>query len=109
MFEGRDGRVCDAWSLQTSNCLLLRFVCCLSCLLNIQLGRGSVFVVKGFEVGGGGCYNDRIEASFQGSFRQQASCDCILYHRLDARFGCYECSEVCWSRDVSPSPATNSG
>ena len=82
-----------------SNCLLPSFVSCRSCLLNVQLCRGSIFVIKGAEVGGG-CFNDRGQGEFLGGFRQKASCDCIL-HRLDARFGCYECSQVCGSRDVA--------
>ena len=32
------------------DCVLPRFVCCLGHFLNVQLGRGSVFVIKGFEV-----------------------------------------------------------
>ena len=54
MFEGCDGRVCDAWSLQSSICLLPSFVCCLSRLLNIKLCSGLIFVIKGAETGGGG-------------------------------------------------------
>ena len=49
MFEGCDGRVCRAWSLQPPNCLLPSFVCFLSRLLNIQLCRGLIFVIKGAE------------------------------------------------------------
>ena len=37
-----------------TDCLLPRFICCLGRLLNVQHGRDSVFVMKGFEVGGGG-------------------------------------------------------
>ena len=77
-------------------------------LLNEQLGRGSVFVIKGFEVGGGGCFNDHIEASFQGPFHQKASGGCVLCHRLEARSGCCECSQVCRSRHVSRSFVSNS-
>ena len=54
MFQGCDGRVCDVWSLQSSNCLLPSFVCCLSRLLNIQLCRGLFIVVKGAEKCGSG-------------------------------------------------------
>ena len=46
MFEGCDGRVCDAWSLQSSNCSLPSFVCCLSCLLNMQLRRCLLITFK---------------------------------------------------------------
>ena len=42
-------------------------------------------------------------------FRQKASCDCILYQRLNARHGCCETSQVCWSRDVSRSFVPDSG
>ena len=63
MFEGCDGRVCDAWSLQSSNCLLPSFVCCLSCLQNIQLCRGLTFVIKGAETSGGGCFDDCRKAN----------------------------------------------
>ena len=53
MFQGRDGRVCD----------LPSFVRCLSRLLNMQLRRGLVFVIKGgAEIGGGGCFDDRGKA-----------------------------------------------
>ena len=34
---------------------------------------------------------------------------CILDHRLDARFGCNGCSQVCRSRDVSRSFVPDSG
>ena len=44
MFEGCDGRVCDVWSLHSSNCLLPSSVCCLSRLLNILLCRGLIFI-----------------------------------------------------------------
>ena len=63
----------------------------------MQPGRSSVFAIEGFEVGGGGCFDDSGKASFRGLCRQKASCDCILYHRLDARFGCHECSQVSYS------------
>ena len=42
MFEGCDGRVGDARSLQSSTCVLPNFVCCLSCLLDIQLCRSLI-------------------------------------------------------------------
>ena len=91
MFQGCDGRVCDAWSLQSSNCLLPSFVCCLSRLLNIQLRRGLIFIIKGAEVNGGGCFNNRGRASLQGLLWQKASPDCVLDHRLDARLGELPC------------------
>ena len=59
-------------------------------------------MVQGAEAGGGGCFNDRGKASLQGVFRQKASCDCILYQRLNAQLGCCESSRVCRSRDVVP-------
>ena len=93
MFEGCEGSVCDAWSLQSSCCLLPSFVCCLSRLLNIELCRGLIFINKGAEVGGGGCFDDRNKASQY----------CVLEHCLDARLGCCEGAQVCWSRDVSRS------
>ena len=40
-----------------------KLVCCLSCLLNIQFGL--IFVIKGAEVGGGGCFDDREKAGLQ--------------------------------------------
>ena len=73
------------------------------------IGKRAVFVVKRVKVGGGGCCNDRIEASFQGVLQQQASSDCVVNHRLDARFGCHEGPHVCWSRDVSRSFVSDSG
>ena len=63
MFEGFDGRVCDVWSLQSSNCLLPSFVCFLSRLLNIQLRRVFIYIINGAEIGGGGCFDDRGKAS----------------------------------------------
>ena len=51
---------CHVRSLQSSTCLLPTFVCCL------QLCRGSVFVIEGVEVGGGGSFDDRGKASLQG-------------------------------------------
>ena len=42
---------------------------------------------QGRRVGGGGCFNDRGKASFQGVFRQKASQDCVLDHWLGARLG----------------------
>ena len=51
--------------------------------LNVELGRSLVFAIEGFEVGGGGCLNDSGKASFQ-----EASHNCILHRRLDARFAC---------------------
>ena len=66
MFEGCDGRFVTFGPLQSSNCLLPSFVCCLSRLLNIQLCRGLIFIIKGAEVGGGGCFDDRGMASLQG-------------------------------------------
>ena len=62
MFQGCDGRVCDAWSLQSSDCLLPRFFCCLSRLLNGHLCRGLIFVIKGTEIGGGGCVDNCLDA-----------------------------------------------
>ena len=90
MFQRRYCRVCDAGSLQTSNGLLPRLVCCLGRLLNLQLCRGAIIVVKG--AGGGCCFENRGKASFRGLLRQKASCDCILDQCLDARLGCDECS-----------------
>ena len=58
MFKGSDGRVCDASPLQSSNCLLPSFVCCLSCLLHIQLCRCLLIIVRCAEIGGGGCLDD---------------------------------------------------
>ena len=68
MFEGCDGRVCDAWSLQSSNCWLPSFVCCLSRLLNTQLCSGLIFIIKGAEIGGGGCFDDRVKAISRSCF-----------------------------------------
>ena len=65
MTEGCDGRVCDAWSLESSNCLLPSFVCCLSRLLDVQLCRGLIFVIKDAEIGGGGCFDDRGKAGLR--------------------------------------------
>ena len=43
------------------------FVCCLSCLLNIQLRHGLLIVVKSAEIGGSGCLDDLGEARLTGS------------------------------------------
>ena len=88
MFEGCDGRVWDASILQSSDCLLPSFVCCLSCLLNMQLCRGLLIVVKSAEVGGGGCLVDRGEASLQEVLWEMACLD----HYMNTRFGCDESS-----------------
>ena len=61
-------------------------VCCHASSPSVQLCRGCVPVIKSGQ------------ASVQGLLRQKASC--VLDHCLDARFGCYECPQVCWSRDV---------
>ena len=53
--------MCDAWPLSPSNGLLPRLVSCLGRLLDVQLGRGSVLVIQGVEVGGGGCFNDSFQ------------------------------------------------
>ena len=60
-----------------------------------------VLVIKSVKVGGEGCFNDCGQACFQEVLRQKTSCDPVLDHCLDARFGCYECSQVRRSRDVS--------
>ena len=101
--------VCDTWSLQSSNCLLPSFVFCLSCLLYIQLCRGLIFVVKDAEIGGGGCFDDRGEASLQEVLREKACPSCVLDHCLNARFGCDESSQVCWTCDVLRSLEPDSG
>ena len=83
MFKGCDGRVCDAWSLQSFNCLLPSLVCYLSRLLNMQLRRGLIFVIKGAEIGGGGCFDDRGKASLLGAL---VACPPRL--RLGSLLGC---------------------
>ena len=80
---------------RSSICLLPRIFRCQSRLLNVQLCRGCFFSIKGAEVGGRGCFNDRIKASFQWVLQQKARQNCALYHRLNARFGCCECSQAC--------------
>ena len=54
MFRGCNGRVCGAWSLLSLDSQQPGFVCCLSCLLNIQLCRCLLIVVESAEIGGGG-------------------------------------------------------
>ena len=100
--------VCDAWSLQSSNCLLPSFVCCLSCLLNIQLRRCLLITVKCAEVGGGSCLDDLREARLQDLLREKACPNCVSDHSLNARFGCDESSQECRSSDVSRSFEPNS-
>ena len=65
MFEGCDGWLCDARSVQSPNCLRPSFVCCLGCLLNIQLRRCLLISVEYAEVGGGTCLDDLREARLQ--------------------------------------------
>ena len=57
VFEGSDGWVCDARPLQSFNCLLPCLFHCLGCLLDIQLCRSLILVIKGAEIGGGSCCN----------------------------------------------------
>ena len=66
----------NARSLHSSNCLLPSFGC-LSFLLDILLGRGSVFVIKSFEVGGGGCFHDRIVAGLPATLKGQDLGGCV--------------------------------
>ena len=103
MFEGSDGRVFDDPSLHSSNCLLPSFVCCLVCLLYIQLCRCLLIVIKSAEIGGGGCLDDLREARLQDLLWEKACQKCVSDHTLDALFGCNESSQVCRSSDVSPS------
>ena len=93
-FEGSQCRVCDTGPLQSSNCLLPCLFCCLGRLLNIQLCHGFVLVIESVNAGGKGCFDNRGKASFQVVLRQKASSDCILDRCMDARLGCYECSQV---------------
>ena len=88
MFEGCDGRVCD-------------FVCCLSC-------RGQLIVIKGAEIGGGGCFDDLGEARIQDLFREKEFQDWIIAS-MRARFGCDESLQVCRCSDVSRSFEPNCG
>ena len=108
MFDGCDCRVWDTGTLETSNGLLSRLVCGPGRLLNVQRCCGFVLVIKSVEIGGDGCFNDCGQASFEGLLRQETSCDSILDDCLDARFGCYDCSQVRRSRDVSRSLVANS-
>ena len=86
--------VCDARPLQPSNGLLPRFVCCLGRLLNVQLCRGFVLTNRGSEVGGDCCVDDRGQASLQRLLVWQTTCDSILDHSWDTRFGCFQCPLV---------------
>ena len=95
MFEGCDGRVCDQ--------ALPSFVYCLSRLLNTQLCRGFVFIIKGSEVGGDGCFDDCGQASLLGCCcgRPAVTPSCVTtwMRGLAAMMG----SQVRRSRDLSRS------
>ena len=73
MFEGCDGRVCDAWPLQVRQFFAA---------LNRQLRRGLVIVIKSAEIGRGGCFHDRREASLQEVLWEKACPDCVLVGQL---------------------------
>ena len=109
MFEGCHGRVGDTHSLQSQDSLLPGFVCCLGCLLNIQLRRCLLGIVECAETGGGSCLDDRGKASLEDLIREKACPNCVWDRRLDARFGCDESSQVCRRSDVSRSLEHNSG
>ena len=97
MFKGCDGRVCDAQSLQSRDCLLPSFVCRLGCLLNIQLRRCLLITVECAERGGGGCLDDLRGTRLQDLFREKACPNCASDQTLDARCGCDESSQLCRS------------
>ena len=101
--KGSDGQVCDARSVQSTDCLLPSFVCRLGCFLNIQLRRCLLNTVKRAEVGGGSCLDHLREACLQDLLREKVCSDCVSDPSLDARFGCDESSQVCRSSDVSRS------
>ena len=103
MFEGCDGRVCDAQSVQSSNCSLPGFVCHLGCLLNMQLCRGVLIIVQCPERSEGGSLDDLRETRLQDLLREKARPNCVSDHSVDALFGCDESSQVCKSSDVSHS------
>ena len=107
MFEGCDGRVCDAWPLQASNCLLPSFVCYLGLLLNVQLCSGLLVTVECAET----VWRWRSrETRLQDLLREKARPElCLGSYLQDARFGCDESSQVCKSSDVSLSLEPNSG
>ena len=108
MFEGCDGRVGDAWSLQSSNCVLPSFVCCLGCLLDIQLRRSLIIVIKSAEICGGGCFDNNGEVRLQDLLWEKACPDCVSDHSQDAQFGCDASSQTCRCSDVSSSFEPNS-
>ena len=100
MFRGCSGRVCGAWSLLSLDSQQPGFVCCLSCLLNIQLCRCLLIVVESAEIGLGGGLDDLRETRLRDLLREKASPNCVPDHTQDARFGCDESSQVCRSSDV---------
>ena len=71
MFQGCNGRVCGAWSLLSLDSLQPGFVCCLCCLLNIQLCRCLLVVVESAEIGGGDGLNDLGESRLQDLLREK--------------------------------------
>ena len=64
-----DGRVGDAGPITPVDCLLPRLVCCLGRLLTWPRLR---LLIEGSEVGGGGCFNDHVEANPQGPLQQKS-------------------------------------
>ena len=77
MFQGCNGRVCDAGSLQSSSCLLPSFVCRLGCLLNMQLRRCVLVAVECAERSGSSCLDDLRETRLQDVLRKKARPDCV--------------------------------
>ena len=72
MSQGCNGRVCGAWSLLSLDSLQPGFVCCLSCLLDMQLCRCLFIVVESAETGGGDGLDDLRETRLQDLLREKA-------------------------------------
>ena len=83
-----DGRVGDAGPITPVDCLLPRLVCCLGRLGRLLTWPRLRLLIEGSEVGGGGCFNDHVEANPQGRCSRKASGDRVLDNCLDARSGC---------------------
>ena len=101
MFQGWNGRVCDAWSLQRRFAARLR--------LPPGLPSGLLVAVECAEISGGGGLDDLRETRLQDLLSEKARPNCVSDHTLDAWFGCDESSQVCRSSDVPCSFEPNSG
>ena len=67
-------------SQRRARCACQLLACRLGRFLNVELDRSSVVAIEGFEVGGGGCFNNRSERVSKGCFgkRPAITASCII-------------------------------